>query len=244
MAIDLTVMQNKVRRGLGSPTTTEFTADALSDCIDTALDVVTHMVAGADIQITYFLTVADQQAYPIPTQDADDNSISISKIYHVFWDPRSLYQPQYQFDPDIIVTPYKWQYLWRSIDLIDDMRMRQIRDIASYGNATWIVGGNIYLKPVPAESDGRVYYTYTEIISDITDLADRYEELVRAAAIMEGLLILGARRSNTGSIDREGLVASRNLPDMDKLYERHKKKFDEKSLQLLGFGGLGLGGRK
>jgi len=224
MALDIDTLTTAVREEIGNPITDEISDATIQRKLNQATRHINRSVSGSALKIGSFDTVAGQQAYTVPD--------AVTRVVDVFWHG-NIYVEGHQFD-----TGWPYDHAssgsgrhardlnFRSLSLISEMKVKQLRDIASFGYDWIIVDRQIYLDPYPTDADQTVYYFYTSASSDITSLEDQDEELVTLYAAAESLRILAATRANVGAVDREGMAAYTGARDLRMLADEKMKQFD------------------
>lgn len=236
-ALDIDTLTTAVREDIGNPITDEISNTTIQRKIRYATREINKTISGSALKVSYFTTVGDQQAYAVPA--------GVTKIIDVFWHG-NVYVEGYQFEAG---WPYEGAHVggnwlegrdlnFRSLSLISEMKLKSLRDIASFGYDWIIVDGSVYLDPCPTESGDTVYYFYTSASSDVSTLDDEDEELVILYASAECLRVLAATRANVGVIDREGMAAYSGARDLRMLADEKMKTYEERIAEKLSAGEL------
>lgn len=221
--LDEASVVSKVRLDIGNPTVEELADAVIETKIKYAVRRYNSKVSGSSRKLSYFTTVADQQAYTVPA--------GVDRIVDVFWTGNFYYNATYEFGDDFPVILDQdlvgRDLNFRSLSLISEMKVKQIRDIASFGYDWMIIDRAIYLDPYPTVSGEKVYYFYTSTSSDVATLEDDEEELVVLFASAECLRVLAATRANVGVIDREGAAAYSGARDLRMLADQKMEQFEQ-----------------
>jgi len=220
-ALDEDAVTAAVRLEVGNPITDELADTVIQRKIKHAVRRYNRTLAGSALKISYFETVADQQAYTIPA--------GVERIVDVFWNTDLNYDDEFGDGfPGAVSSEFEDRDVnFRSLGLITEMKVKQLRDIATSGYDWMIVDGKIYLDPDPDETGVKVYYFYTSTSDDVTTLDDSDEELIILFASAECLRVLAATRANVGSIDREGIAAYSGSRDLRMLADEKMRQYEE-----------------
>lgn len=222
MAIVLATLRDKIRVNVGGPTTRELTDATIEASIGDATKAVYAKTGDRLAKLGTITTVAGTQSYVPAATD-------FGQIINVYWNGQFLAELP-TFDSDIPLQEVQLpegDVNFRSLSLIEDMKRKELREISTYGYRWEFIEGKVYLVPMPETSGLKVKYLYAPKSSDVTQLPDSAEELVEDHATANVARILAMRRLNTGTVDREGLMASSNYRGLLDEAERRDASFAE-----------------
>ncbi|HQL64207.1 MAG TPA: hypothetical protein PLQ35_18185 [bacterium] len=200
----------------------------------TAWEVI-RKSGGLSLRKDAFTTVADQQAYDIPT----DRVIVRIPGWTSSWPSTDL-----GFGNDIRVNAYgNLSDLGnsRSITLIDEMEAQQNR-MSRCGRRSWdFVDGQVWLTPIPSGSGDAVVYEYFNVSDGVSRVPPQYEYCLICGArakVARGVLISlmkhGLPRTDHGLQLSDRAMQIQNTSDQAALEYRN-----EKNRIWLDMGGVG-----
>lgn len=217
----LATVVSEVRLDCGGPSTLEITDAAIQAKVTAAVVHFNMLVGRSEQKLGTLVTVQDQQAYGW--------AADCGRVLDVFW-LGALFSVLPQFDLDI---PMQAQLFprgdedFRSVQLIYEMKRKELRNISTLGYNWDVIAGQIWLDPAPSTSGLNVKYLYETSSSDVTTIDAKYSEHVILYAASLCLRQIAMRRLNTGVIDREGLTARANVPMLVKEAEAKEAKFEK-----------------
>lgn len=164
-------------------------------------------------KLGYILTVSEQQNYPVPPGRVVDD-IYWGQVEDVLPDSGSIVG-QVPSNASGPVESY-----WRSDEVMEDLRRVQL----GHRFDAVILNNEIWVDPIPNESNLRIYYTYSEIEEMGEDLELKYERALLLGACADVFRYLANRFRNRSIPQRNaGLIEFNKTSE----YEAKAKTYDE-----------------